>query len=172
MSYPAGVQPDLSREWIQKRHGAQGAPKELPFTDKRIRNICLFVCLDLYLFFILYMYMYVPCVCSACGDQKRALVPPELKLQTVVGHLVGSAYQIRVLCKLHMLLTSGLSLQPQLGKLVLNTFVSHIGSSGRSHLDRLTPRTTLLVVLWTPKLWRVLPCTDISRVFTVYQTVS
>lgn len=99
-------------------------------------------------------------------------MPPELKSQTVVSHLVGSAYQIRVLCKLQVLLTSGLSLQAQLGTLVLNTFVSHLGSNGRSLLDRLTPRTTLLTVMWTPKLWRVLSCTDISRVFTVYQTVS
>lgn len=79
-------------------------------------------------------------MCNACGDQKRALVPPELKSQAVVSHLVGSAYQIRVLCKLQVLLTSGLSLQAQLGTLVLNTFVSHLGSNGRSLLDRLTPK--------------------------------
>lgn len=123
-------------------------------------------------FYFIHVCVYVPCVCNACGDQKRALVPPELKSQAVVSHLVGSAYQIRVLCKLQVLLTSGLSLQAQLGTLVLNTFVSHLGSNGRSLLDRLTPRTTLLTVMWTPKLWRVLSCTDISRVFTVYQTVS
>lgn len=169
-SYSAGVQPDLSREWIQKSHGAQGLRKSFLLQIRGL-GIFVFVCLDLYLFYFIHA-----CVCSM---YVQYLWRPEEGTGAPSTEVTGSCESPFGFCEPNqgpLQASSALNFwavsPPQLGTLVLNTFVSHIGSSGRSLFDRLTPRTTLLVVLWTPKLWRVLSCTDISRVFTVYQAVS
>lgn len=45
------------------------------------------------------MYVSVPCVCNACGDQNRALYILKLRLKVVVSCNVGAGNQTQVLCK-------------------------------------------------------------------------
>lgn len=48
----------------------QRGPRRVSFYSKRIRNICLLVCLDLYLF-ILYMCVYMSHVCAMPVETRR-----------------------------------------------------------------------------------------------------
>lgn len=50
---------------------------------------------------VFYLHVSASCACSACSehrDQKRTLGSLELKLQTVMSHLVGAVKQTQFLC--------------------------------------------------------------------------
>ena len=47
-----------------------------------------------------YMHIWVPCVCSSQGGQKRAQSPLEVELLMVVKFCVGAGNEAQVLCRI------------------------------------------------------------------------
>lgn len=68
-------------------------------------------------------YVYVPCACSACSGQKRALDLLEREFQTAVSCPVCGCWELKLdsLEEQRMFLNSGSSLQPQYFFLIITS---------------------------------------------------